>query len=127
MLGSKRYNNQRWHPCRKERRTETYSGIPLLGSRDGAKTRESRGVTERVRNTDIALAKLNDDVTFENRFSDIDADAKVLVPSSNIKQKDQFYINSFVTGRQFLVSAGVLGQARAGLPSKNEVNVFAST
>lgn len=76
---------------------------------------------------DIALAKLNDDVTFENRFSDIDADAKVLVPSSNIKQKDQFYINSFVTGRQFLVSAGVLGQARAGLPSKNEVNVFAST
>ena len=48
------------------------------------------------------------------RSLDINAMGKVLVPSSQVKPMDQFYVDSFVTGRQFLSCVGcrVLGKAR---------------
>ncbi|OJD19516.1 hypothetical protein AJ78_00487 [Emergomyces pasteurianus Ep9510] len=71
-------------------------------------------VSERIGTTDIGLAKLHENVFFYNRFLDIDAVGKVLVPSSQISISDQFLIDSFATGRQHLWSAGVrvLGKER---------------
>ena len=69
---------------------------------------------EHIESTDIGLAKLSDEVSFSNRFLDINAVAKVLVPFSQVRRMDQFYIDSFVTGRQFLSCVGcrVLGKTR---------------
>ncbi|KAK5717588.1 hypothetical protein LTS12_027724, partial [Elasticomyces elasticus] len=67
-----------------------------------------------IESTDIGLAKLSDEVSFSNRFLDINTVAKVLVPFSQIRRMDQFYIDSYVTGRQFLSCVGcrVLGKTR---------------
>lgn len=63
-------------------------------------------VVERIGTTDIGLAKINDGVNFSNRFLDIEATAKTLVPLREVTQKDTFVIDSFVTGRQALRCAG---------------------
>jgi hypothetical protein len=55
---------------------------------------------ERVGLTDVGLMKVNKDVAFSNRFLDIDATAKVLMPMSGLAVSDEFLIDSFVTGRQ---------------------------
>lgn len=57
---------------------------------------------EHIKSTNIALVKLSDEVFFSNRFIDINAVARVLVPFSQVRRMDQFYIDCFVTGRQFL-------------------------
>ncbi|KAJ5803825.1 uncharacterized protein N7518_000128 [Penicillium psychrosexuale] len=64
-------------------------------------------VTERIDETDIGLAKLDDTVAFSNRFLDIETAAKVLIPFTGVKTGDKFFIDSFVTGRQRLLCAGV--------------------
>lgn len=79
---------------------------------------------EHIDSTNIGLAKLSDEVSFSNRFLDIDTVAKVLVPSSQVQRMDQFYIDSFVTGRQLLSCVGcrVLGRKRGQdfLPDRKE-------
>ncbi|KAK2787197.1 hypothetical protein FQN53_005621 [Emmonsiellopsis sp. PD_33] len=79
-------------------------------------------VSERIGSTDIGLAKLHDDISFDNRFLDIDTAGKVLVPSSQVNIGDEFLIDSFVTGHQRLVSAGVrvLGKQREQDPSEGK-------
>jgi hypothetical protein len=64
-------------------------------------------VTERIDETDIGLAKLDDTVAFSNRFLDIQTAAKVLIPFTGVKTGDKFFIDTFVTGRQRLLCAGV--------------------
>ncbi|KAJ5955394.1 hypothetical protein N7501_009673 [Penicillium viridicatum] len=64
-------------------------------------------VTERIDETDIGLAKLDDTVAFSNRFLDIEIVAKVLILFTGVKTGDKFFIDSFVTGRQRLLCAGV--------------------
>ncbi|KAJ5842104.1 hypothetical protein N7534_011934 [Penicillium rubens] len=71
-------------------------------------------VTERVDETDIGLAKLDDTFAFSNRFLDIETAAKTLIPFTGVRTGDKFFIDSFVTGRQRLLCAGVrvLGRKR---------------
>ncbi|KAJ9480902.1 hypothetical protein VN97_g12621 [Penicillium thymicola] len=64
-------------------------------------------VTERIDETDVELAKLDDTVAFSNRFLDIETAAKVLIPFTGVQIGDKFFIDSFVTGRQRLLCAGV--------------------
>ena len=63
-------------------------------------------VHERIRNTDIALAKLLPSVQFQNAFMEIEAQVKRLLPSSEISIGDEFLIDSFVTGKQRLRCLG---------------------
>ncbi|KAK0738140.1 hypothetical protein B0T18DRAFT_421305 [Schizothecium vesticola] len=56
--------------------------------------------------TDIALAKLNLGIKFENRLMDVQATAKKLVHSSNIAYYDELLIDAFPTGVQRLMSVG---------------------
>lgn len=64
-------------------------------------------VTECIDETDIGLAKLDNTVAFSNRFLDIETAAKALIPFTGVKTGDKFFIDSFVTGRQCLLCAGV--------------------
>jgi hypothetical protein len=63
-------------------------------------------VAERVGETDIGLAKLDDGIVFSNRFLDIDTSAKTLLLLEDISQGDTVLIDSFVTGRQALRCVG---------------------
>lgn len=63
-------------------------------------------VVHRMGETDIALARLHPGMKFVNRFMEIDASAKTLVPSDKVKIGDQFFIDNFTTGKQRLVSLG---------------------
>ncbi len=63
-------------------------------------------VHERIRNTDIALAKLLPSVQFHNAFMEIEAQVKRLLPSSEISIGDEFLIDSFVTGKRRLRCLG---------------------
>lgn len=70
-----------------------------------------------IGSTDIGLAKLN--ATLRQKISRYrQLKANVRVASSQVQQLDQVYIDSYVTGSQFLMSIGVcVGQkAWAGLP-----------
>lgn len=57
-------------------------------------------------NGPIANAKSKQLEVPNPRFLDINTAAKVLIPSSQVKLMDQFYIDSFVTGRQFFSCVG---------------------
>ena len=59
-------------------------------------------VAERVGETDIGLAKLDDGIVFSNRFLDIDTSAKTLLLLEDISQGDTVLMDSFVTGRPAL-------------------------
>ena len=61
-------------------------------------------LVNRIGNTDIGLVKL--DVPSNNRFLEIDATAKTLLPMDDIKFFDEFVIDSFVTGFQRLRCLG---------------------
>ncbi|KAJ4265377.1 hypothetical protein NW762_004665 [Fusarium torreyae] len=63
-------------------------------------------VTERIGETDIALAKLDDNDTFDNQFMEMECAPKVLLHSKNVKDGDKFIIDSFTTGKQVLLSIG---------------------
>jgi hypothetical protein len=63
-------------------------------------------VAERVGETDIGLAKLDDGIVFSNQFLDIDTSAKTLLRLEDISQGDTVLIDSFVTGRQALRFVG---------------------
>jgi hypothetical protein len=63
-------------------------------------------ITELIPSTDIGLAKLSQGLSFSNRFLEIDAIAKVLIPWEEVQYRDQFCIDSYTAGRQFLVCAG---------------------
>jgi hypothetical protein len=64
-------------------------------------------VAERVGETDIGLAKLDDGIVFSNRFLDIDTSAKTLLLLEDISQGDTVLIDSFVAGRQALRCVGI--------------------
>ena len=74
-------------------------------------------VDERIGATDIGLAKLNNDIVFHNRFLDIPTKAKVLVCTSDFEVNDEFFIDSFVTGRQRVRCQGI----RIGIEGEREV------
>lgn len=63
-------------------------------------------VTERMGDSDIGLAKVNE--PFSNRFLDLNGSAKTLLHTDDITNiHETFWIDSFVTGRQQLASLGV--------------------
>ena len=62
-------------------------------------------IADRIGNTDIGLVKL--DVPFINRFLEIDATAKTLLPMDDINFFDEFVIDSFVSGFQRLKCLGL--------------------
>ena len=63
-------------------------------------------VAERISNTDIGLAALREGVVFNNRFLDLDATAKVLVPSNQLRYRDEFVVHGFNTSVQRLTCLG---------------------
>jgi hypothetical protein len=63
-------------------------------------------VHERIKTTDVALAKLLPSIEFRNEFMEIDARPKRLLPSKQIQIADEFLIDSFVTGKQRLRCVG---------------------
>jgi hypothetical protein len=67
-------------------------------------------VAERIGTTDIGLAKLNDGITFTNRFLDIPASAKSLLALADMEVGDEFMIDSFVIGVQRLSCLGCILQ-----------------
>ncbi|KAK1766322.1 hypothetical protein QBC33DRAFT_116863 [Phialemonium atrogriseum] len=75
-------------------------------------------VTERVGDTDIALAQLDNGIVFENTFMETNAIAKTLVHSKFQSMRDVYVIDSFVTGQQFLKGFGqrAVFERRAGRP-----------
>jgi hypothetical protein len=77
-------------------------------------------VAERVGETDIGLAKLDDGIVFSNRFLDIDTSAKTLLLLEDISQGDMVLIDSFVNGRQALRCVGtrVVTGKRSSLKGK---------
>jgi hypothetical protein len=62
---------------------------------------------ERIKKTDVALAKLLPSIEFRNEFMEIDARPKRLLPLRQIRIGDEFLIDSFVTGRQRLGCVGL--------------------
>ncbi|KAL8853276.1 MAG: hypothetical protein Q9221_001887 [Calogaya cf. arnoldii] len=64
-------------------------------------------VAERLGSSDIGLVKLDDNIEFHNRFLDIDAEAKCLLPSNDIRMCDEFVIDGYITGAQRLKCFGV--------------------
>ena len=71
-------------------------------------------VAERIGTTDIGLCKLLPDITFENRFLELDVTAKMLLRSNDIKLGDVFQIDSFVTGLQQLECLGIRVRTEGG-------------
>lgn len=63
-------------------------------------------VSERIGETDIALAKLHPGIKFVNSFMDIKADAKTFIRSKQVHMWDYLLIDGFSTGRQKLISLG---------------------
>jgi hypothetical protein len=63
-------------------------------------------VRERIGNTDIALAQLNDGVVFENGFMEVDFSAKKFIHSRDQVMGDQYLIDSFSTGKRQLFGLG---------------------
>lgn len=57
-------------------------------------------VRERMGDTDIALAQLDDGIVFENKFLEVNASAKTLIPSEDQRLNDTYLMDSFVTGIQ---------------------------
>ncbi|KAK7420223.1 hypothetical protein QQX98_002878 [Neonectria punicea] len=63
-------------------------------------------VSERIGETDIALARLHPDISFENKFMQIEAVPKIFLPGQKVERGDLFVVDSFVTGKQPLFSYG---------------------
>ncbi|KAK1975880.1 hypothetical protein LZ30DRAFT_736184 [Colletotrichum cereale] len=63
-------------------------------------------VRERMGDTDVALAQLNSDMSFENKFMEIEGEPKKLVHSGDCKAGDLYIIDSFAVGKQSLVGLG---------------------
>ncbi|EON98243.1 hypothetical protein UCRPA7_6215 [Phaeoacremonium minimum UCRPA7] len=65
-------------------------------------------VRERIKNTDIALAQLDDGIKFENSFLDMKSNVspKVFVSSEDQENGDRYLAESFVTGQQILYGYG---------------------
>ena len=57
-------------------------------------------VRERIGETDIALAQLDEGVVFENSFMEMDYSAKSFVRSTDQSYTDEYMIDSFTTGKQ---------------------------
>lgn len=71
-------------------------------------------VADRVGTSDIALVQLLPTITFSNRFLEIDTTLKTLIRTTDIKFRDLFYVDSFVTGLQKLSCFGVRIRTEAG-------------
>lgn len=64
-------------------------------------------VVSRVGLSDIGLAKADSGIIFSNTFLDIEAKPRRLLASKEIKYRDRFLVDSFVTGAQSLFCLGV--------------------
>ena len=64
-------------------------------------------VVSRVGLSDIGLAKVDDGVIFSNTFLDIEAKPRGLLASKDIRYRDRFLVDSFVTGLQSLLCLGI--------------------
>ena len=71
-------------------------------------------IAERIGTTDIGLCKLLPDITFANRFLELDATAKRLLHSNDIRFGDLFQIDSFVTRLQQLECLGIRVRTEGG-------------
>lgn len=60
------------------------------------------------------LAKIKDAIKFDNTFLDMNTTAKTLLPWQDIKFKDFFQIDSFVTGVEPLICLGVRRRMATG-------------
>ncbi|KAL8853033.1 MAG: hypothetical protein Q9221_002063 [Calogaya cf. arnoldii] len=68
--------------------------------------------------SDIGLVQLNPGIEFRNQFLDINAEAKRLLRSSEIKWTDEFCIDGYVTGVQPMKSMGL--RYRPGNPGREK-------
>jgi hypothetical protein len=83
--GNKAYPGVFGHPTTKSQRLfEVRQGKP--GTRVGF-------VRERIGETDIALAQLDEGVVFENSFMEMDYSAKAFVRSTNQSYTDEYMID----------------------------------
>ena len=64
-------------------------------------------VVARIGQTDIGLAKIDETISFSNRFMDAGTVAKSFLKSTEVKYGDLFVIDPFVTGVQTVSSVGV--------------------
>ncbi|KAK5652052.1 hypothetical protein OQA88_10828 [Cercophora sp. LCS_1] len=71
-------------------------------------------VVRRVANTDIALAKLDEEVVFENTFMDIRASAKRLVHSDSVHVGDEYVVDGFPIGKRILPGLGARFELKRG-------------
>lgn len=69
-------------------------------------------VVSRVGLSDIGLAQVDDGVIFSNTFLDIEAQPRRLLASKDIRYRDRFLVDSFVTGGQSLFCLGVRKPAK---------------
>ncbi|KAK3934635.1 hypothetical protein QBC46DRAFT_347429 [Diplogelasinospora grovesii] len=76
-------------------------------------------VRERIGDTDIALAQLDNGIVFENTFMDIDASAKTLVSTNDQNPGDEYLIDSHVTGMQKLKGYGATANNQSASPKKH--------
>ncbi|KAJ4250992.1 hypothetical protein NW762_011642 [Fusarium torreyae] len=63
-------------------------------------------VCERSGGSDIALAKLNDGIVFENKFMEMDAAPKKFLRSEEQNMGDHYMFDSFATGKQRVAGFG---------------------
>lgn len=75
-------------------------------------------VVSRVGLSDIGLAQVDDGVIFSNTFLDIEAKPRRLLASKDIRYRDRFLVDSFVTGLQSLLCLGVRKTTKRNAPFK---------
>ncbi|KAI1372472.1 hypothetical protein F4677DRAFT_463290 [Hypoxylon crocopeplum] len=63
-------------------------------------------VCERLGDTNIALAQLDNGIKFEKGFMELNASEKVLIASKDLNYRDRYIMDSFVTGKQMLQGLG---------------------
>ncbi|KAL6722337.1 hypothetical protein ACLMJK_001444 [Lecanora helva] len=64
-------------------------------------------VDSRFARTDVGFLHLSPGIQFSNRFVDIEAEAKILLPFEEISLGDEFMVDGYVNGRQLLKCLGM--------------------
>ncbi|KAL8837875.1 MAG: hypothetical protein Q9170_002350 [Blastenia crenularia] len=71
---------------------------------------EIDNVVERLGGSDIGFAKLHPGIEFYNRFINIGAEAKVLLPFTSIRFADEFHTEGYLSSQQTLKCLGIRGK-----------------
>jgi len=80
-------------------------------------------VAERFKTSDIGFVVLAPGVEFSNRFLDIDGEAKALISYQDIKFADEFVIDGYVTGRQWLKCLGARVRANDQIVRERDMQI----